>query len=88
MEVFTDELVYIIADEAIRDRTGHILLIVKALYGRKSSDKRWWERCSEILHDIWIKDMGGYHEYLARYVDDIGIVPMNPKVIIDNLTTK
>lgn len=99
LEAFTDEMVYIIADAAFRDRAGHTLVIIKALYGLKSSGKRWWERCSEILNDmgfqpskaeddIWMKDMGDHHEYLARYVDDIAIVSKNPKVIIDTLTTK
>ena len=41
LEAFTDELVYIIADTAFQDRAGHSLVIIEALYGLKSSGKRW-----------------------------------------------
>ena len=49
LEAYTEEKVYIIGDSVFGDREGHCLVIVKALYGLRSSGLRWWERLSKVL---------------------------------------
>jgi hypothetical protein len=51
LESYNQEKVYFIAgpEFAPLGLEGHILLIVRALYGLKSSGLRWWERLSDIL---------------------------------------
>ncbi len=52
LESYTQEKVYFIAgpEFAPFGLEGHILLlIVRALYGLKSSGLRWWERLSDVL---------------------------------------
>ena len=69
---------------------------MKALYGLKSSGKRWHDRLQNVLRDlgftpskaeedIWMKDMGDHYDYIAVYVDDLLIASKNPKAIIEAL---
>ena len=53
LEAVTEEKIYIVAGPEFDDWDGYILTFSKALYGLKSSGKRW----AEALHDI-LKDMG------------------------------
>ena len=96
LEAFTKERVYIVAGHEFAERTGHTLIITKALYGLKSSGLMWWERFSTILRemnfapskaedDIWMRRKGTYYEYVARYVDDLAIASKHPENIIDEL---
>ena len=52
LEAPTEEKLYIVAGPEFEDWEGYILTFSKALYGLKSSGKRW----AETLHDI-LKDM-------------------------------
>jgi hypothetical protein len=96
LESRTKEKVYIVAGPEFGDRQGHTLIIVKALYGLKSSGLRWAERFADVLRemgffpsraerDIWMRDKGDHWEYVAVYVDDLLIVSKNPKDITDTL---
>ncbi len=87
---------YIIAGPEFGEQEGHFLIIIKALYGLKSSGLRWHERFADILRkmkffpskaepDIWMRDMGDHYEYIAVYVDDLLIISKNPKAIVDTL---
>ena len=49
LESLTKEKVYIIAGSEFGDRAGHTLIIVKALYGLKSSGLRWHERLADVM---------------------------------------
>ena len=40
-EAFTDEKFYIVAGQEFQELEGYILIFLKALYGLKSSRKRW-----------------------------------------------
>jgi len=99
LEAWTKEKVYIIAGPEFGSREGHTLLIQKALYGLKSSGKRWHERCLEILiemgfvpmlaqDDICIRKKDDHYEYLVRYVDDLAIASKDPGAIIKELTDR
>jgi hypothetical protein len=90
----TTEKVYIIAGPEFGEREGHTLLIIKALYGLKSSGARWHERFADILRqvgfveckaepDIWMRDKGDHYEYIAVYVDDLMILSKDPQGIVD-----
>ena len=52
LEAFTDEKLYIVAGPEFQELEGYILIFLKALYGLKSSDKRW----AEVIHGI-LRDM-------------------------------
>ena len=97
LESYTKEKVYITAGPEFGDRAGHTLIIVKALYGLKSSGLRWHERFADVLRDmgffpskaepdIWMRDKGDCYEYIAVYVDDLLIVSKDPQMIIGALT--
>ena len=65
----TKEKVYVIAGpEFGKELEGHHLVIVRALYGLKTSGLRWHERFADVLRemeftpcpaepDIWMRDM-------------------------------
>jgi transposase InsO family protein len=101
LEAETKEKIYIIAGSEFGDRRGHILIIKKALYGLRSSGKRWHERFADCLRDegflpckaepdIWIRpssDMSCY-EMVAVYVDDLAIGMKDPSSFLKVLTEK
>jgi hypothetical protein len=99
LEAETKEKLYIIAGPEFGDREGHILIIHKALYGLKTSGKRWHERFSDCLRemgffpckaepDIWMRDMGDHYEYIGVYVDDLAIVSRDPEAITEIFINK
>jgi Reverse transcriptase (RNA-dependent DNA polymerase) len=96
LESFTKEKVYIIAGPEFGDRQGHTFVIVKALYGLKSSGLRWRERFADVLKemgfsssraepDIWMRDRGDHYEYIAVYLDDLLIASYEPDEIVKTL---
>ena len=101
LEAETKELIYIIAGSEFGPRKGHILIIKKALYGLRSSGKRWHERFADCLRDegfapcktepdVWIrpnKDRSCY-EMVAVYVDDLAIGMEDPEVFLNVLMAK
>ena len=52
LEAFTDEKLSIVAGPEFQELEGYILIFLKALYGLKSSGKRW----AEVIHGI-LRDM-------------------------------
>ena len=44
-----DEKVYVTAGPEFGEKEGHIFVIDKALYGLKTSGKRWHERFSDVF---------------------------------------
>ena len=99
LEAKTKEKLYIIADESFAELQGHTLLIYKALYGLKSSGKRYWERFAETMHDmgfvqseadseIWMRRVNDLWEYICVYVDDLAIVSKDSQGICDTLVNE
>jgi hypothetical protein len=97
LEAVTSEKLYIIAGAEFGDLQGHVLLIHKALYGLRTSGKRWHERLADCLRglgfqpciaepDIWLRPAQDCYEYIGVYVDDLAIVAKDPQSIIDRLT--
>jgi len=96
LESYTEEKVCFIAGPEFGDRAGHLFVIIKALYGLKSSGRQWHDRLHDVLRsmqfvpskaedDIWMRDKGDHYEYVAVYVDDLLICSKDPKAIITNL---
>ncbi len=82
LEANTKEKVYIIAGPEFGELQGHTLIIVKALYGLRSSGARFHDKFADTLRDlgfkpckadtdVWMKDCGSHYEYVCCYVDDI-----------------
>ena len=96
LEAKTSEKIYIIAGSEFGDLKGHVLVVNKALYGLRTSGKRWHERLADCLRDlgfqpcvaepdIWFRRNGDVYEYIGVYVDDLAIVAKNPKSLTDKL---
>jgi len=101
LEARTQEKLYIIAGLEFGARRGHILVIRKALYGLRSSGKRWHERFSDCLRnegfmpckaepDIWIRpsEDKSCYEMIAVYVDDLAIGMKSPETFLTTLKEK
>jgi hypothetical protein len=90
---------YIIAGPEFGQLEGHYLIIVKALYGLRTSGLCWHERFTNCLHnegfspckaelDIWMRLNGDLYEYVATYVDDLCLGMWDPKSFTDTLQKK
>jgi len=99
LEAETNEKVVIIAGPEFGELEGHTLIIVKALYGLRTSGLRWHERFADCLQDmgfepsksepdIWMRRNGDVYEYIAIYVDDLAIAAKDPQSIIDVFVDK
>ena len=101
LEMSTEEKLYIVAGPEFEDWEGYVLIFSKALYGLKSSGKKWAETLHEVLKDmnfipsradqcIWLKKNVklNLYEYIAVYVDDLCIDAQDPKEIINILKAK
>ena len=99
----TKEKVYTVAGmEFGANKVGRPVLIVRALYGLKSSGARWRDHMATTLRkagfigsmadpDVWMraqtKPCGTrYWEYVLCYVDDILAVSHDPQAIMDYLS--
>ncbi len=93
------EKVYFIAcDEFGASRKGRPVLIIKALYGLKTSGAAWRAHFAETLHalgfkssladpDVWFRpeckpDGFEYYAYILVYVDDILVISCKPEDIM------
>ena len=103
LEAITKETVCIKAGEEFRSigLEGHLLIIFKALYGLKSSGKRFHELLSACLRELGFKpskaDPNIYMreglnrkgeevwEYVATYVNDLCMVMCNPEEFLAKL---
>ena len=52
LEAYTKEKVFVIAGPEFQELEGHILVIIRALYGLKSSGLRWYERFADVLREM------------------------------------
>ena len=90
LEAYTKEKVYIIAGpEFGSERHGCILIIIKALYGLRTSGARFHEKFADTLMsmgftpcyadpDVWLKDCLTHYEYICVYVDDLAVMMKTP----------
>ena len=96
----TKEKVFFVAGPEFGEREGHIMYIMKAQYGLRTSGVRWHEKLFDVLKDIGFTpslvpdiymrrntkpDGTEIWEYVATYVDDLLIAMLNPQELIDAL---
>jgi Reverse transcriptase (RNA-dependent DNA polymerase) len=98
----TKEKCYCIAGpEFGSDKTGRTVLIVRALYGLRSSGARWRDHLADTIRslgfkacltnpDVWMRpntrpDGFTYWEYILVYVDDLLVVSHEAKVTMAKL---
>ena len=101
LEADTDEKLCIMAGPEFKELQGHLLIMVKALYGTCSGGARWDDRLFDILQelkfkpskadpDVWMRpEPGGTcYEYIAVYVDDLAIAAKDPQAFCNELKKK
>jgi transposase InsO family protein len=93
----TKELVYTVLDSSYGpELAGKFLVVVKGLYGLKTSGARFHESLSDTLlsmgfrpcradADLWMREFDDHLEYVIRYVDDLYIFSRSPATIVDKL---
>ena len=59
LEAYTDEKLCIIAGPEFREIQGHLLIMIKALYGTRSGGARWHDRLFDILQELKFKSFQG-----------------------------
>ena len=93
IESYTSEKVGIVAGPEFE---GHTLIIIRALYGLRSSGHCWHDRFANVLktmgfkqcltdNDVWMRNKGDHYEYIGVYVDDLQIASRAPDDIIKSL---
>ena len=98
LEAYTDEKLCIMTGPEFKELQGHLLIMVKALYGTRSGGARWHDRLFDILQelkfkpskadpDVWMRpEPGGTcYEYIAVYVDDLAIAAKDPQAFCNEL---
>ena len=96
LEAFTQEKVYFIAGPEFGPLEGHLLVIVRALYGLRTSGARWHDRYADVMRimgfhpckadpDVWMKDCTTHYEYVLVYVDDLMFIGKKPQEFFDSL---
>ena len=55
LEAYTDEKLCIIAGPEFKELQGHLLIMIKALYGTHSGGARWHDRLFDILQELDFK---------------------------------
>lgn len=92
------ERVYFIAGPEFKGYQGRVVLVVRALYGLKSSGAAFRSHLSEALTelgyksslgdaDVYLKDMGTHYDYVVCYVDDILCISRDPSIFMQSLQT-
>ena len=96
----TKEKVFVRAGaEFGKARQGKRLVVVKSLYGLRSSSARYHEAFADTMlslgykpskadPNLWWIDKGTHHEYVATYVDDLLVFAKAPMELIDTLKKK
>ncbi|MGH3053999.1 MAG: reverse transcriptase domain-containing protein, partial [Gaiellaceae bacterium] len=98
VNAYTQEKVYALAGPEFNEHEGCVVIIVKALYGLKTSSARWHAHLSDTLKsigfkpcradtDMWMRpaekrDGTVYYEYLIVYVDDILAISENARSVL------
>jgi hypothetical protein len=99
LEANTKEKVCFTAGPEFGALAGHTFIIVKALYGLRTSGASWHQRFANTLRDlgykpcqadddVWLKDNGTHYEYVCVYVDDIMHMSKTPEILFEALKNK
>ncbi len=98
LEAFTKEKICFVAGKEFEPfgHEGHMMLVVKALYGLRTSGAHFHEllchrmeqlgfSLSKADSDIWMRDCGTHYDYACTWVDDILYSGKEPQVFYDAL---
>jgi len=101
LQADTKEKIYAIAGPEFGGLQGRKMIIIRALYGLKSSGAAWHDHFAQTLHDlgfktsyadpdVWmrpaVKGNGiKYYEYILVYVDDLLIKSHQAMIIVNTL---
>jgi hypothetical protein len=99
LEAYTREKVYFVAGPEFGQLEGHTLIIVKALYGLRTSGARFHDRLVDTIRamnffpckadqDVWLRDCGTHYEYICVYVDDLAVMMKDPKGFFEELQSE
>jgi len=97
LKAYTKEKVYCVAGPEFGDLAGHTLIIIKALYGLRTSGARFHERLVDTLRDLgfkpsyadpdlWMRDNGSTWDYVCVYVDDLLVAMKDPMWVDEQIT--
>ena len=87
------------AGPEFKELEGHTLVIVKALYGLRSSGARFHEALASTLRkegfipskvdpDLWMCSASSCYKYMCVYVDDLLVAMKEPETFFQNLSKK
>ena len=96
LEATTNEKVCIKAGPEFGERMNHLLIIHKALYGLRSSAKRFGDLLASCLREqgfyqsladpqIFMRENKGVYEYIATWVDDLTMILRDPEEFLVTL---
>jgi hypothetical protein len=96
LEAYTEEKVCFTAGPEFGELEGHTMIIVKALYGLRTSGARFHQKFADTMRslgftpsyadpDVWMRDAGDCYEYVCVYVDDLYAALKDPKAFYDAL---
>ena len=101
LQAHTKEKLYIVGSPEFEELKGHVLVMHKALYGRRSGGVTCChDKLFDILHqmgfkpskphpDIWMSSKDDNHyEYIAVYIDDLAVWMKHPQAFCDTLKEK
>jgi hypothetical protein len=99
LEATTKEKVCFTAGPEFGALAGHTFIIVKALYGLRTSGASWHQRFADTLRDlgytpckaddnVWYKDCKTHYDYICVYVDDIMHMSKKPETLFNALKEK
>ena len=99
LEAYTKEKVCFVVGPAFGDLEGRVMIIVKALYGLRTSGARYHEKFADTMRDmgfkpcmnkqdLWMRETENLWEYVCVYVDDLLVIMIEPKKYFQILQEK
>ena len=96
LEAYTKEKICFVAGPEWGEYEGHMMVIVKALYGLRTSGARFHESLADTLRDmgftqcksdpdVWMHNNGRCWEYVCVYVDDLMAIMEDPQTFFNTL---
>ncbi|MGH7974606.1 MAG: reverse transcriptase domain-containing protein [bacterium] len=96
LNALTNEKVYAIAGPEFGDLVGRIILLLRALYGLKTSGNEWHAHFADALRslgfhpslidpNVWMKKVKLWYEYICTHIDDFLIASRAANKIMKEL---
>lgn len=96
---YTNEKIFFIAGPEFGELEGHIMTLNKAVYGLRTSGKRYHDLIYDTMKelgfkpsladpDIYMRDAGDCYEYVCIYVDDLTLIMKEPEKLLAQIEEK